>query len=121
MPKTPKHFIHASNLVLIVLVLSVVYLLLPNIRLMPGMFPLTVAMKVLILALAVFLRLGYSWSKYVLAVVALLSLLGIYDVLDIVAFPRVSAFVAIAQIVLMVYATIVVLKKQSDEGQQRRQ
>lgn len=109
--KVPGHFILASNLILVVLVLSIVYQFLPNIHILAGMLPVVIGTKVLLLALAILLRLGYSWSKYLLAVLALLTLLGIRDVLDVFMYPAVSTILNIIQVALIMWATIVVFKK----------
>jgi hypothetical protein len=80
---------------------------------MAGMLPVVIVTKAIILALAILLRLGYSWSKYLLGVLALFTLLGIGDVLDVFVFPTISAIVNIVQIVLVIWATVVVFKKDS--------
>ena len=110
--KAPRQFILASNLVLIVFVLSIVHQLLPNIRIMAGMLWLTIVMKSLLLGLAILLRLGYSWSKYLLIILALISLLGILDVLDTFSYLRWSAVITVAQMALMVCAAVVVFRKE---------
>jgi hypothetical protein len=111
--QTPGYFILASNLIFIVFALSVIHMFLPNIHVMAGMLPVVIVTKAIILALAIFLRLGYSWSKYLLAVLALFTLLGIGDVLDVFVFPTISAIVSIVQIVLVIWATGVVFNKNS--------
>jgi hypothetical protein len=78
---------------------------------MAGMLPVVIATKVVILALAILLRMGYSWSKYLLAVLALFTLLGIRDVFDIFLFPQVSTILNVIQIALTIWATIVVFKR----------
>lgn len=109
--KVPAHFILASNLILIVFVLSVVYLFLPDIHILAGMLPVVIAAKVLILVLAILLRLGYTWSKYVLALFALFALFSIRDVLDVFMFPAISTVVNILQMVLVIWAAVAIFKK----------
>jgi hypothetical protein len=110
-PTDRRYFIQASNLVLIALALSIVYLFLPDIRMIAGMLPITIAMKCMILAVAILLRMGYSWSRYLLVVLALFTLFGIRDVLDAVVSPAISTIISIMQIALIVWATIVVFRK----------
>ena len=109
--KIPKPFTLASNLVLIAFVLSIVYQLLPNIHVMAGLLWFNVIMKGLLLGLAILLRFGYRWTKYLLILFAVFSLLGIHDVLDIFSYPRWSSALTVAQMALMVSAAVVVLRE----------
>jgi hypothetical protein len=107
-----KNFKIASSLIFIVFVLSVIYMFLPDIHVLSGMLPLVIATKVFILGLAILLRLGYSWSKFVLLALALLTLLGIGDILYIFQLPRLSTFLNLVQVVLVIWATVLVFRKQ---------
>lgn len=110
--KTPKNFVLASNLMLLVFVLSVVHYFLPNIHILAGMLPFAIGIKVLILAIAIVLRQGYSWSKFLLLGYCLLSLTGFDDIRFAFTYPSVAGVIVVTQFALTIWATIVVFRKQ---------
>lgn len=111
---TPRNFILASYLVAAAFILLVAHGFLIGLSVGDPMFPLFAGAWILVFILIILLRMGLSWSKYLLGFFAVLTIITLPDMLDVrtlFTLTGLQTLLGFIRPVLVVWATVLVFKR----------